>query len=105
MSLIVVGSVAYDGVETPHGKVDRMLGGACTYISLPAAYFTEVKIVGVVGEDFAQEDIDLLAPRQIDLVGLDGVAGKTFFWVGLYSPDLKHRGSLQAAVNVFGDFN
>ena len=60
MSLVVVGSVAYDGVETPHGKVDRMLGGACTYISLAASYFTGVNIVAVVGEDFAQEDIDLL---------------------------------------------
>ena len=57
MSLIVVGSVAYDGVETPHGKVDRMLGGACTYISLAAAYFTEVKIVAVVGEDFDLREI------------------------------------------------
>ena len=64
MPLIVVGSVAYDGVETPHGKVDRMLGGACTYISLAASYFTPVKIVAVVGDDFAQEDIDLLASRK-----------------------------------------
>src|ERR1039458_43792 len=60
MSLIVVGSVAYDGVETPHGKVDRMLGGSATYISLAASYFTTVKIVAVVGNDFAQEDADLL---------------------------------------------
>ena len=74
MSLIVVGSVAYDGVETPHGKVDRMLGGACTYISLAAAYFTDVKIVGVVGEDFAQEDIDFLASRiQLFELSSDGV--------------------------------
>jgi hypothetical protein len=60
MSLIVVGSVAYDGVETPHGKVDRMLGGAATYISLAASYFTKVGIVAVVGDDFAKEDTDLL---------------------------------------------
>src|SRR5260370_32764087 len=86
MSLIVVGSVAYDGVETPHGKVDRMLGGACTYISLAAAYHTEVKIVGVVAEDFAQEDIDFLASRNIDLAGLDRVAGKTFFWARKDAP-------------------
>src|SRR4249920_157178 len=70
MPIAVVGSVAYDGVETPHGKVDRMLGGACTYIALAAAYFTPVKIVGVVGDDFAQEDYDLLASRKIDLEGL-----------------------------------
>ena len=60
MSLVVVGSVAYDGVETPHGKVDRMLGGAATYISLAAAYFTCVKLVAVVGDDFAPEDAALL---------------------------------------------
>jgi len=105
MSLIVVGSVAYDGVETPHGKVDRMLGGACTYISLAAAYHTEVKIVGVVGEDFAQEDSDFLASRKIDLTGLDRVAGKTFFWAGKYSPDMNDRETLQTDLNVFADFN
>jgi len=105
MSLIVVGSVAYDGVETPHGKVDRMLGGACTYISLAAAYYTEVKIVGVVGEDFAQEDIDFLASRKIDLAGLDRVAGKTFFWAGKYSPDMNDRETLRTDLNVFADFN
>ena len=105
MSLIVVGSVAYDGVETPHGKVDRMLGGACTYISLAAAYHTEVKIVGVVGEDFAQEDIDFLASRNIDLAGLDRVAGKTFFWAGKYSPDMNDRETLRTDLNVFADFN
>ena len=78
MSLVVVGSVAYDGVETPHGKVDRMLGGACTYIALAASYFTPVNIVAVVGEDFEQEDFDLLAKRGIDLAGLERVPGKTF---------------------------
>src|SRR3954464_5231808 len=80
MSLVVVGSVAYDGVETPHGKVDRMLGGACTYIALSASYFAPVNIVGVVGDDFAQEDYNFLAGRGIDLSGLERVAGKTFFW-------------------------
>jgi sugar/nucleoside kinase (ribokinase family) len=105
MSLIVVGSVAYDGVETPHGKVDRMLGGACTYIALSAAYFTPVKIVGVVGEDFAQEDVDFLASRDIDLAGLDRVPGKTFFWAGKYSPDMNDRETLQTDLNVFADFN
>src|SRR6516225_7475137 len=105
MSLIVVGSVAYDGVETPHGKVDRMLGGACTYISLAASYFTDVKIVGVVGEDFAQEDIDFLASRNIDLTGLERVPGKTFFWAGKYSPDMNDRETLRTDLNVFADFN
>ena len=73
MSLIVVGSVAYDGVETPHGKVDRMLGGAATYIALAAQYFTPVGLVAVVGDDFAQEDTDLLASRRINLDGLERV--------------------------------
>ena len=106
MSLIVVGSVAYDGVETPHGKVDRMLGGAATYIALSAAYFTDVKIVAVVGDDFAQEDFDLLASRKIDLAGLERVAGgKTFFWAGKYSPDMNDRETLRTDLNVFADFD
>src|SRR5215470_2962589 len=106
MSLIVVGSVAYDGVETPHGKVDRMLGGAATYIALSAAYFTPVKIVAVVGDDFAQEDTDLLAARNIDLAGLERVpGGKTFFWAGKYSPDMNDRETLRTDLNVFADFN
>jgi sugar/nucleoside kinase (ribokinase family) len=106
MSLIVVGSVAYDGVETPHGKVDRMLGGAATYISLSAAYFTPVKIVAVVGDDFAKEDVDLLASRNIDLSGMERVpGGKTFFWAGVYSADMNDRTTLQTDLNVFADFN
>ena len=105
MSLIVVGSVAYDGVETPHGKVDRMLGGAATYIALSAAYFTSVKLVGIVGEDFASEDVDLLASRDIDLEGLERVPGKTFFWEGVYSADMNDRTTLRTDLNVFADFN
>ena len=104
MSLVVVGSVAYDGVETPHGKVDRMLGGACTYISLAASYFTRVNIVAVVGEDFAQQDVDLLAGRNIDLAGLERVPGKTFFWAGVYSDDMNERTTLRTDLNVFADF-
>ncbi len=106
MSLIVVGSVAYDGVETPHGKVDRMLGGAATYISLAASYFAPVKIVAVVGDDFAQEDVDLLASRNIDLAGMERVpGGKTFFWAGVYSADMNDRTTLRTDLNVFADFN
>ena len=104
MSLVVVGSVAYDGVETPHGKVDRMLGGAATYISLAASYFTPVKLVGVVGDDFAQEDTDLLSSRAIDLEGLERARGKTFFWAGVYSADMNDRTTLVTDLNVFGDF-
>jgi len=104
MSLVVVGSVAYDGVETPHGKVDRMLGGAATYIALSASYFTPVKIVAVVGDDFAQEDHQLLAGRGIDLEGLERATGKTFFWAGVYSADMNDRTTLRTDLNVFADF-
>jgi sugar/nucleoside kinase (ribokinase family) len=104
MSLVVVGSVAYDGVETPHGKVERMLGGACTYIALAASYFTPVKIVAVVGDDFAEEDRQLLASRNIDLEGLETASGKTFFWKGVYSQDMNDRETLVTDLNVFADF-
>jgi sugar/nucleoside kinase (ribokinase family) len=105
MSLVVVGSVAYDGVETPHGKVDRMLGGAATYISLSASYFTKTRLVGIVGDDFAQADTDLLADRGIDLEGLERVPGKCFFWAGKYSDDMNDRTTLTTDLNVFADFN
>jgi sugar/nucleoside kinase (ribokinase family) len=104
MSLVVVGSVAYDGVETPHGKVDRILGGACTYIALSASYFTDTRIVGIVGDDFADHDIQFLQSRGIDLEGLERVPGKTFFWAGVYSADMNERTTLTTDLNVFADF-
>jgi len=104
MSVVVVGSVAYDGVETPHGKVERMLGGACTYIALSSSYFAKTKIVAVVGDDFAKEDEDLLANHGIDLEGLERVSGKTFFWAGVYSEDMNDRKTLRTDLNVFADF-
>jgi sugar/nucleoside kinase (ribokinase family) len=105
MSLVVVGSVAYDGVETPHGRVERMLGGAATYISLASSYFTRTRIVAVVGDDFAQEDTDLLTEHGVDLEGLERVPGKTFFWAGKYTPDMNDRETLTTELNVFADFN
>ncbi len=105
MSLVVVGSVAYDGIETPHGRVERMLGGACTYAALAASFFTKVEIVAVVGDDFCQADYDLLAAKGIDLAGLEKVPGKTFFWSGIYSPDMNDRTTLRTDLNVFADFN
>jgi sugar/nucleoside kinase (ribokinase family) len=105
MSVVVVGSVAYDGVETPHGRVDRMLGGACTYIALASSYFAKTKIVGVVGDDFAPEDDRFLASRGIDLEGLERVPGKTFFWAGKYSADMNDRTTLQTDLNVFAGFD
>jgi sugar/nucleoside kinase (ribokinase family) len=104
MNVVVVGSVAYDGVETPHGRVDRMLGGACTYIALASSYFAQTSIVAVVGDDFAAEDEQLLTGRGIDLEGLEKVPGKTFFWAGVYSADMNDRTTLRTDLNVFADF-
>lgn len=104
MSLVVVGSVAYDGVETPYGKVERMLGGACTYIALASSYFAHTKIVAVVGDDFDSADKDFLASRGIDLTGLEVAEGKTFFWQGVYSPDMNDRTTLRTDLNVFANF-
>ncbi|HEY7210149.1 MAG TPA: PfkB family carbohydrate kinase [Bryobacteraceae bacterium] len=104
MSLVVIGSVAYDGIETPHGRRERTLGGACTYIALSASYFTKSSIVAVVGEDFAQEDRQLLVGRGVDLDGLEQVPGKTFFWSGKYSDDMNDRTTLRTDLNVFANF-
>ena len=81
-----------------------MLGGAATYISLASSYFTQTRIVAVVGDDFAQADTDLLASRGIDLEGLERVPGKTFFWAGKYTDDMNDRVTLQTDLNVFADF-
>ncbi|MDA1312440.1 MAG: PfkB family carbohydrate kinase [Acidobacteria bacterium] len=105
MSLLVVGSVAYDGVETPHGKVERMLGGAGTYIALAASHFSQVRLVGVVGDDFEPEDEQLLAAHGVDLEGLEKRPGKTFFWSGVYSADMNERETLTTQLNVFADFD
>jgi sugar/nucleoside kinase (ribokinase family) len=105
MSLVVVGSVAYDGLETPHGKVDRILGGAATYIALAASYFTRPHIVAVVGDDFEQADYDFLASRNIDLTGVERVPGKCFFWSGIYSHDMNDRQTLVTELNVFAGFD
>lgn len=104
MSLVVVGSVAYDGVQTPRGRVERMLGGAGTYIALAASYFTRVSLVGVVGEDFAAEDREFLAGRGIDLTGLETAPGKTFYWSCVYSEDMHERTTLRTDLNVFAHF-
>jgi len=82
-----------------------MLGGSCTYIALSASYFSPVRIVAVVGDDFAQEDTDLLASRGVDLAGLERAAGKTFFWKGVYSADMNDRETLVTDLNVFEHFD
>jgi len=107
MSLLVVGSVAYDGIETPFGKTDRILGGSATYISLTSSFFTDqINLVGVVGKDFSSEDIDLFKSRSIDLEGLQiDNSGNTFFWKGKYHYDLNNRDTLDTQLNVFEKFN
>ncbi len=104
MSVLVVGSVAYDGIETPRGKVDRVLGGAGSYIALAASHFTNVRLVAVVGDDFAPADEEVLRHRNIDLEGLERAPGKTFFWQGVYSQDMNERRTLVTDLNVFADF-
>lgn len=105
MSLLVVGSVAFDAVETPHGKVDRMLGGAATYFSVAASYFTHVNLVGIVGVDFTEHDESIFKGRRVDTEGLERAEGKTFFWAGKYSQDMNERTTLATELNVFADFN
>lgn len=105
MSVLVVGSVAFDALETPFGKVDRTLGGAATYFSVAASYFVPVRLVGVVGDDFTAQDSAIFKGRRIDTLGLERVPGKTFFWAGRYSEDMNHRVTLATELNVFADFN
>jgi sugar/nucleoside kinase (ribokinase family) len=107
MSLLVVGSVAYDGIETPFGKTDRILGGSATYISLASSYFAkQINLVGVVGKDFADEDIELLKSKDVDLEGLQiDESGNTFFWKGKYHYDLNNRDTLDTQLNVFEHFD
>ncbi len=104
--LLIVGSVAFDAIETPFGKTDKILGGAAPYIGLSASFFNlQSAIVSVVGDDFPQEYLDLLTARNIDISGLEVVkGGKTFFWSGLYHNDLNSRDTLATELNVLGDF-
>ncbi|MBI2413019.1 MAG: sugar kinase [Deltaproteobacteria bacterium] len=105
MSILVVGSVAFDSVETPFGKAEDVLGGSATYFSTSASYFTDVKLVAVVGEDFPEEHITGLKEKGIDLAGLKKVPGKTFRWKGRYDYDLNQAHTLETHLNVFSAFN
>ena len=104
--LLIVGTVAFDAIETPFGKTDKILGGAATYIGLSASFFNvQSAIVSVVGDDFPQEYLDLLTARNIDISGLEVVnGGKTFFWSGRYHNDLNSRDTLDTQLNVLADF-
>ena len=105
--LLIVGTVAFDAIETPFGKTDKILGGAATYIGLSASFFNvKSAIVSVVGEDFPQEYLDLLTKKNIDISGIEVVkGGKTFFWSGKYHNDLNSRDTLETQLNVLADFN
>lgn len=104
MSLLVVGSVAFDSVETPFGKVDEVLGGSALYFSTSASYFTDVQLVAVVGDDFPSEPVEFLKGRGVDVDGLHRAAGKTFRWKGEYGFDLNEAKTLETHLNVFSDF-
>ncbi|MDB5020434.1 MAG: sugar kinase [Pedobacter sp.] len=107
MSLIIIGTVAFDAIETPFGKTDKIVGGAATYASLAASYFyNKVKIVGVVGDDFQQEDVVKLNQHGIDTEGLQVKVGeKSFFWSGKYHNDMNSRDTLATELNVLADFD
>lgn len=107
MSLLTVGSVAFDAIETPFGKTDKIIGGAATYISLAASFFEKnQRIVAVVGDDFPQEMIDTLAEKGVDLEGLQIKAGeKSFFWSGKYHNDMNTRDTLITELNVLENFD
>ena len=104
MSLLVVGSVAFDALESPYGKVDRTVGGAATYFAVAASFFTPVNLVGIVGEDFTEKDAQIFRGRHIDTDGLERASGKTFFWAGRYTENLNERVTLATELNVFADF-
>ena len=106
MSLLCIGTVAFDALETPYGKTDKIIGGSCTYIALSAAFFLpKVNVVAVVGDDFPQEYMDTLTSRGINLDGLQIKKGeKSFFWAGKYHNNMNSRDTLVTELNVLADF-
>ncbi len=104
MSILVVGSVALDSVQTPFGKVDNALGGSATYFSVAASLYAPVRVVGVVGTDFSPAHVDFLHSRNVDLAGLQTVEGQTFRWSGRYGHDLNTAETLETRLNVFATF-
>jgi len=104
LAILVVGSVAFDNLETPSGKRDNVLGGAATHFSLAASFFTPVRVVGVVGEDFLPEHEAVLTSKGIDVSGIEHAAGKSFHWTGSYVDNLNEAKTLATDLNVFGTF-
>jgi sugar/nucleoside kinase (ribokinase family) len=104
MSILVVGSVAFDSIETPHGKVDHILGGAATHFALAASYFTDVRVIAVVGEDFTAEHEAVFTKRCIDTRGIEHAPGLSFHWTGAYAGSLNEAKTLGTDLNVFAAF-
>jgi sugar/nucleoside kinase (ribokinase family) len=104
MSILVVGTVAFDSIETPFGSAERILGGSASYFALGASLFAPVRIVGVIGQDFPQEYLDLFSQRQIDLEGIKKAQGDTFHWRGKYHEDINVRDTLELHLNVLAGF-
>ncbi len=105
MSLLVVGSVAFDAVKTPSGKRDKILGGAATYFSLAASFFTDVRVVAVVGDDFTEKEEQVLRARGVDSSGIVRQKGQSFFWSGEYGENVNEAKTLDTQLGVFADFN
>ena len=104
MSLLVVGSMAFDSIKSPFGEVERVIGGSATYFSLAASYLTPVRLVSVVGKDFPKGTLDMLSARGIDLQGLKVAEGVTFHWKGYYEYDLNIAHTVKTDLNVFENF-
>jgi sugar/nucleoside kinase (ribokinase family) len=104
MSLVIVGSVAFDTIETPYGRRDKIVGGSSTYCALATSFFTQPKIVSVIGDDFPEEAIDFFKNRGIDIKGLKRGSGKTFHWQARYGHDPNQRSTIKTELNVFEAF-
>ncbi|MCB0660286.1 MAG: sugar kinase [Saprospiraceae bacterium] len=107
MSLLTVGTVAFDSIETPYGRVEQVIGGACTYISWAASYFQEnIYLVSIIGEDFPQSELEQLKKRGVNMDGLEIVkGGKSFFWEGKYHQNMNSRDTITTELNVLADFD
>ena len=104
MSVLVVGTVAFDSIEAPSGSVERVLGGSASYFALGASFFAPVRIVGVIGEDFPQDYLDLFTQRGVDIEGIKRERGETFHWRGRYHEDINVRDTIELHLNVLAGF-
>jgi len=103
--ILIVGSVAFDSVETPHGRAEMALGGSASYAGIAASYFAEPRLVGIVGDDFGEHHLRRLSEHGVDVRGIERAAGKTFHWRGRYHENMKDRDTLETSLNVFEHFD